>query len=294
MIVLTALLLTLLLTGWVLPRQLARTAWETRAPRAAIASWAALILTATTTSVMIVHRAFTADHHGRGPLGWLVPAALKGSARGDYDHPQAFGLGLAAMAALLGIVAAGWVRGARAQRRHRQQLDLVGHPHDGGWLVLDSAVPAAWCVPGDGGRIVLTAGALTLEARHREAVLAHEGAHLRGRHHLLTAAATALGHRLRLLPAARLAGRRIPALVEMAADDRALRTTTPRALAEALYLVATAGTPSGSLAASGEATVERVRRLLAPATRLPRAARICWWAGAVVLPAVPVLIACGP
>ncbi|GAA1085623.1 M56 family metallopeptidase [Kitasatospora arboriphila] len=292
MTVLVLLAAFLAVTGWLAPRQLARSAWAPRAPRAAITTWAALILACAANVVMLAHRLITADHHGRGPFGWLLPAGLRGSG-GSTGHAQAFWMGMAILAALSAVVLTAWIRGARARRRHREQLDLVARRHEDGWLVMDADEPVAWCVAGDGGRIVLTEGALRMSPAHRGAVLAHEGAHLTGRHHLITSAAGALGRRLRWLPAARLAGREVPALVEMAADDRALRTTTPRVLAEALFLFATARTRPSALGAGDHAVVARVRRLLEPSP-LPRAVRTAWWVAAVVLPATPVLLACGP
>ncbi|WP_030277302.1 M56 family metallopeptidase [Streptomyces sp. NRRL B-24484] len=292
MTVLLLLLALLAVTGWLAPRQLARSAWAPRAPRAAITTWAALILACAADVVMLAHRLSTTDHHGRGPFGWLLPADLRGPGE-SAGHVQAFWMGMAILAALSGVVLTAWVRGARARRRHRRKLDLVARRHEDGWLVMASDEPAAWCVAGDGGRIVLTEGALRMSPAHRDAVLAHECAHLAGRHHLITSAATALARGLRRLPAARLAGQAVPALVEMAADDRALRSTTPRVLAEALFLFATARTRPSSLGAGDHAVVARVRRLLDPAP-LPRAVRTAWWIAAVVLPAAPVLLACGP
>ncbi|GJF34952.1 peptidase M48 [Kitasatospora sp. NE20-6] len=292
MTVLILLAVFLTVTGWLAPRQLARSAWPARAPRAAMTTWAALILACAAAVVMLAHRMITTDHHGRGPFGWLLPAAARGD-DGPTGHAQAFWMGMAILAALSGVVLTAWIRGARVRRRHRRQLDLVARRHEGGWLVMDADEPAAWCVAGDGGRIVLTEGALRLSPAHRGAVLAHEGAHLEGRHHLITSAATALGRRLRWLPAARLAGQEVPALVEMAADDRALRTTTPGVLAEALFLFATARTRPSALGAGDHAVVARVRRLLEPAP-LPHAVRAVWWIAAVAFPAAPVLLACGP
>ncbi|MEW1914009.1 M56 family metallopeptidase [Kitasatospora sp. NPDC085895] len=293
MTVLALLVAFLAVTGWLAPRQLARSSRAPRVPRAAIATWAALILACAADVVMLAHRLVTADHHGRGPFGWLLPASARGTG-GSAGHTQAFWMGMAILAALSGVVLTAWIRGARARRRHRQQLDLVARRHEDGWLVMDTDEPAAWCVAGDGGRIVLTVGALRMPPAHRGAVLAHENAHLAGRHHLITSAATALGRGLRWLPAARLAGDRVPVLVEMAADDRALRSTSPRVLAEALCLFATARTRPASLGAGDHAVVDRVRRLLEPAPPLPRPAAAAWWLASAALPVAPILLACGP
>lgn len=53
-------------------------------------------------------------------------------------------------------------------------------------MVLDTPQPAVYCVPGRPATIVLTTGALAvLDEPQLLAVLAHEHAHLAGRHHLL-------------------------------------------------------------------------------------------------------------
>lgn len=104
------------------------------------------------------------------------------------------------------------------------------------------------------------------------AVLAHERAHLRGRHHLLATFAHTVGA---LLPRSRaLATTRaeILRLLELLADDTAARTTDRLDLAEALFMLAGAprtaplpARPGGiTLAAAQSVAAQRVRRLLAP------------------------------
>jgi hypothetical protein len=85
-------------------------------------------------------------------------------------------------------------------------------------------------------------------------------------------------------------------LVEMLADDRALRHRPARELATALLRVGASGAghaPSGALAAvpatDGE-TVARVTRLLTPAPRLPAPVLALIWSTAAVLVAVPVAL----
>jgi hypothetical protein len=88
-------------------------------------------------------------------------------------------------------------------------------------------------------------------------------------------------------------------LVEMMADDRALRVQglLARELATALLRFGTAGTgcaPAGALAvAEGELTA-RVNRLLAPPPPLSRAVQVGVVAAAVVLAAAPVLLLLTP
>ncbi len=282
-------------TGWILPRALAGARWAARAPRAAIATWAVLNVACAVTLAMALHRVATPAGHGPWPLRW--PAGSVAAVSGGISpHGQALWLGVAVLTALAVLVGAGWAGAARARRSHRDTLDLVARPdRAGGWWELPDDRPAAWCLPGRGGRVVLTRGAVRqLSPAHREAVLAHERAHLAGRHHLLTSGAAALGRALRWLPAARLAAVQVPLLVEMAADDAALRCCEPKVLAEALCTVAAGLAPRGTLGAGAHAVVARVQRLLAPGGRLPALVRGGWWAVVPLLPAVPVLLACGP
>ncbi|AUG80710.1 Peptidase M48 [Kitasatospora sp. MMS16-BH015] len=283
----------LLAVGWVLPGRLAGARWAARMPRVAVGAWAALISAGAVGVAMLLHWGVTPAHRSETPLGWLLRRGATPT-EGIAGHVEALLLALAALAVPATVVAAGWRRAARARARHRATVDLVAR-RESEWWVLEEERAAAWCVPGRGGRIVLTRGALTrLSAAQREAVLAHERAHLAGRHHLLTSGAAALGRALPWLPAARAAAAQVPLLVEMAADDTALRSCGRRTLAEALALVATASTPAAGLGAGGHAVVTRVRRLLAPAAALPRTAQLLGWTAALLLPAVPVLLACGP
>jgi Zn-dependent protease with chaperone function len=105
-------------------------------------------------------------------------------------------------------------------------------------------------------------GALnTLSDKEITAILRHERAHLRARHDLVLemfiavhAAFPRWVRSARALDAVRL-------LVEMLADDVAVRAAGPTPLARALVACAAGPTPSGALAAGGPSTVVRVRRL---------------------------------
>ncbi|GAA1240795.1 hypothetical protein GCM10009665_34560 [Kitasatospora nipponensis] len=294
--VLPLLALCLALAGWGAPRLLSGSSWALRAPRIALATWAALVLSFAAAVVMVVHAVSEPGHLRERPGRWLSWSAVASPAEGAAGHDQALSLGAIVLTAVAAVVGTGWVRTARTRARHRAVLAVAGRQdteHD--WCVVEDDRPAVWCVPGRGGRVVLTRGALErLAPAHREAVVAHERAHLAGRHHLWVGAAKALGDALGRLPLAREMARQVPVLVEMAADDAALRHCTPRVLAQALCIVAGGGTPRGTLAAGSHAAVQRVRRLLQPARPLPPALCAAWWLVLTVLPAVPVLLACGP
>ncbi|KOV67650.1 peptidase M48 Ste24p [Streptomyces sp. MMG1121] len=140
-------------------------------------------------------------------------------------------------------------------------------PGDGELAVIDAAAPQAFALPGAPGRIVVSRGMLRcLDDEEREALLAHERAHLRGRHHLfqtvwrLTAAVNPL-----LRPLADAGG----FVLERWADEEAAahvgsRRVVARAVGRAA-LAASAHTSSPpALAVTGGAVPQRVRALLAP------------------------------
>ncbi|RZT89197.1 Zn-dependent protease with chaperone function [Pseudonocardia sediminis] len=159
------------------------------------------------------------------------------------------------------------------------------------WLRSDRV--AAFSYGGHGGAVVLTDG---LRARLAEdgvaAVVAHERAHVRGRHHLLIAVAEVLA---RAFPAVRLLAEAPAALreqVELAADLSAVRHCGPDAVRNALMVLTGAGTPERALAMARDAVDVRLRRL-AGAARTPSAtARVtrCGLLG-TAFAATPVLAA---
>jgi Zn-dependent protease with chaperone function len=134
-------------------------------------------------------------------------------------------------------------------------------------VVLDVPQLAAYCVPP--GIIVVTAGALSILAPAQlDAVLAHERAHLAGRHHVLVALTRGLAA---VFPAVPLFARglgEVERLAEMRADDAAARQAGRRPLIEALLTMGT-GTavsmaPAHALGAASCAVAARVERLLEP------------------------------
>ncbi len=171
-------------------------------------------------------------------------------------------LSLMASAALLVLLC--WVLLAastgvfRTRRRHRALLSLLAHgdPKVPGALVVDYPTAAAYCLPGLRSRIVISAGALALlDQAELAAVLAHERAHIRERHDLVLLPFTALDRAFPWSLAVRRAYATVALLVEMLADDHALRQRPAREeLVTALIRVGAsgpAGVPAGALAASG-------------------------------------------
>lgn len=159
-----------------------------------------------------------------------------------------------------------------------------------------------------------------LEPDELRAVLIHENAHLSQRHHLLLWAFAAWRQALPWLPTTRLAQESVNSLIEMLADDVALKTESKATLIKAIAIVAS-GSASGSAGSNADAgvsagtrpadanpglagletpglagsdsartTVSRVSRLLSPQAELPAAAQGAVLAGCVLLLALPTAL----
>src|SRR5699024_12731306 len=88
------------------------------------------------------------------------------------------------------------------------------------WL-LERPGPHDYCLPGKNMRIVMTCGTLErLTEPELRAVLAHEQAHLKGRHHLLLTWIRLLDTAFPGVPLLRAAATAVPELVPWSADAR--------------------------------------------------------------------------
>ncbi len=135
--------------------------------------------------------------------------------------------------------------------------------------------------------VVSTAALAVLGPGQLQAVLAHERAHLRSRHHLTLTASSALARAFPHVPLLAQASAELAVLAEMAADDAAARRHDPGDLAAALVILARAGVRAAALTASGPAATARIHRLLAP-PRLPAPQRSCSPAAIAFLPVIAV------
>lgn len=188
-----------------------------------------------------------------------------------------------ALYSLAGVVATGAVAAAlrtawvmwRMRRRtiaYGAAVRMVGRRVPGlGALVLDSPERQAYCVAGRPDTIVVTSGAVDVLTRAQlDAVLAHEHAHLRGRHAPLSALLRALSATLplRLL---RQGSAEIGRLLEMCADDRAARAHGREPLLGGMLALAGGrAMPVGALGAAGTAVLVRAERLATPVGRMHR------------------------
>lgn len=209
-----------------------------------------------------------------------LPSALESCLRSvDELANPADSRALQVLAAVALVSLTGWLTfcavrlsltNSRLRARHRALLALVARPDSRlDAQVVAEKTPAVYCLPGHRGQVVFTTGALTrLAPAQRQAVLAHEHAHLRGRHHVLLASAGLLA---RAFPHVTLfvdCREHTARLVEMRADDVAARRHGRGPIVEALLALNDVPSPTPLLAASGVATIARVERLvLTPSPR---------------------------
>ncbi|MER5640234.1 M56 family metallopeptidase [Kitasatospora sp. NPDC002227] len=287
------------LIGCAVPGRLARARWVQRAPRTAVVLWQALMVSFVVSLALAWYHLPASGRHLHGLLG---------GAAEWFDHADdgpaphgAEGPGVLVPIALTALWPAAWFAGVslqahRRRRRHAELLDLVGRPApELRAVVLDHEVPAAYCLPGRRPRVVLTSGAVQgLTSAQLQAVLAHERAHLTGHHHLATAAAEGFARAFPRLPLSRAARESTAELLEMICDDRALRSSSPRALADAMCEVAAGGVPRAAFAAGSAAVLTRLRRLLHPSAPLHPALRCGILLLGLAAAALPYFMTCGP
>ncbi|WP_019484283.1 M56 family metallopeptidase [Arthrobacter sp. TB 23] len=185
----------------------------------------------------------------------------------------------------------------RARRQQLQSLALLARwDASGQFLILDHDDAAAYCLPGRKNEIVFTSAALgALNADQRAAVLAHEMAHLRGRHHLILATANAIHRAFPRVPAFRIARTELQRLVEMDADDRAARSSSRLTVATAVVRLAEAGsTPAVALGAGGASALARVRRLASPNVPLGALRTLFALTAAAAMFVLPLSVAAAP
>lgn len=281
---------------------LLRRGWADQAPRLAVAAWQAVTATVVVAVALGALALAVPTASFSGNLAHLLEACVL-ALRSRYATPG--GAAMASAGAMLGLAiiarcaycaVAELTRAARQRRRHCDALTLVARADERlGAVVIDHHVPAAYCLPGRRRRIVLTSAALdSLDDDQLRAVLAHEHAHLRGRHDLVVAGALALQRAFPKVPLFRAARDEIGHLVELLADDAATCAAPRLTLAEALLTVAGGAGPAGALAAGGNTHAARVRRLIAAPRPASRPRVVGGFATIAGLLALPVLLFTGP
>ena len=308
---------------------LRRAVWPRRAPRLAILAWFTLsvsmigsVLMAGLTVVMDTARGDGARPCD-APARWTCSPTVTTA---GAAVAVAAGLAVLAIAArLLWSLTRTYAATSRSRRDQLDALAVLGTPLTGfrggavraggttpaaasraaggreddrlGVTVIDHAAPAAYCLPGRHGPVVVTTAALrALDDDRLAAVLAHERAHLCQRHHLLRTTAEALAAAFPWAPTLAAARDQVARLAELAADDAAAKRSgrltvaaALLALAEAMPVTApvlTAGAPA--LTAGGTATATRAHRLITGERPLGHVRVLVGLAAAVVVFSAPV------
>jgi Zn-dependent protease with chaperone function len=291
-----------IILAWPAPILLSRADWPARAPFTAMVLWQSIALAGGLSMIgaMLVW--------GLEPLGDNLVSASAGFLGILLDGKPAENLGvvhvfaISAATLLFGhlvfTLVLTFVRIRRQRRRHRDMLNLLSSPSadQPATLVISHPAPVAYCLPGGARSVtVMSDGLMDLLTRAElDAVLTHEHAHLHQRHHLLLWAFAAWRSALPWLPTSQLAQRAVSELIEMLADDEALRHVDEPTLVRAIAIVGSGALPStpdaledaltevpGSRPGSGitglpggsadtQATAHRLRRLLTPLPPLNR------------------------
>jgi Zn-dependent protease with chaperone function len=285
--------------AWSAPVLLARLTARGIRPQLGLAAWLTAMISVLVSAAValqfliraaVVSSSQLAEAFCRSVTGSACTSAVYRSAAFDLALGAA-AIGTTLMAALLAWRYGRSVRRAwQRTRAHADAARIIGSrlpgaagpgdgPGSGATVVLDAPEAVAYCVPGRPGTIVVTSGALAvLDPGQLGAVLAHEQAHLAGRHHLLITLTRALSATFPAVPLFTRGPREVARLAEMCADDAAARRSGGRTLVGALLAMRPpsaparpGATPAAALAATACAVTDRVQRLLEPPSRARRA-----------------------
>lgn len=283
---------------------LAKARWTARSPRAALVLWQAVGLGGGL-GILTAGLTLASASTGRRWLPGLVDVASHWSQLGVSGW-----LGVAVTVSvggwLVGATTASSARVWRARREHRAHLDTIADALRVGPPVtarpglqvrlVDYPRAVAYCLPGLRPQIVLSSGALAaLTTGQLDAVLAHEQAHVKGRHDLVVQPFVAWARTVPFLPSASRALAAVGALIEMLADDTALRRCRPDDLSAALRQLADerfADTRSagGDLARQLTARTDRLTATTRPLARPVTA--LIYAAAAILVVAPPLIVLC--
>ena len=296
-----ALLLFAVIANSVGSRLLRGAAWTRRSPALAIMVWQALAI-AIVTAVFLAGLALVFPSLPASASVASFIEACASALRQQYQTPagQVFGGVGGLVASAVAIRTAYCLMAAFDVVRRRRatqhiHLAVASRPHPR-WAVsvVEHVAAAAYCVPGRHARIVFTSAAMAqLDDAEVDAVIAHEEAHLHGRHDVVLAMFVALRRAFPGVAAMSIAHDEVSQLVEMRADDVALRGTERFTLAKALVGLSEAPIPAGAVAASGAALV-RLQRVAEPPRPLSRWGGLMAVALTGVLLLIPLAIAVEP
>ena len=274
MTVTAAVLLYVVAALSIAPKLLVRITADGGAPRLAIAAWLTAVVTVLGCSIAaIALLLIEAAGHWDSPDALLVSCLerLHAILVGHAGWPARM-VATAAVAIAVGSLVAVCVRICRALSRmrthtfaHADAVRLVGRSDGSDVVFIEASEPAAYCVAGRPPAIVVTTAALAaLDDAQLAAVVAHERAHLEGRHAHVIAAVRGLTAALPKIGLFASAATHISSLLEMCADDAAARRHGRQPLLAGLLTLSGANTPAHGLAAAGIAVLARAERLSDP------------------------------
>lgn len=304
MILAAALLLGTLAVAWWSPVPLSRLAARID-PGTAIAWW---LLTAAGVAAGTIAGVLVLVLPGHGPADAVV--GLLHDCWPALNHDDLPGLdplvGTVAgtvLAAATGRLALASLRRRRRRhvlhRRHLTALRLAGtrEPRPLPTLWLPEEQPIAYSLGGRRPLVVASEGlAARLTDRELRAVLAHERAHVHGRHHLLTGCSEVLGRTLRFLPLMRELPGATRLLAELAADRAAAEQCGREPLRSALRTIKAGDGPRRALAMAGGDAAIRLSRLDSGSSPAPRLTAVAGGLAAFLAPpafAAVLLLATG-
>lgn len=299
MTIVFVLLLGALLVACAAPRLLEHRLYTGADPQTFLVTWLMLVASTLLSLTTAVGLLLLPGHGPAKQLLVLAHDCWAAMAHGSLPRIDAIAglVSVVLVAAAMIRCSIGVVRHARQRRSvHRKHLDLLriltgGGPVPGSTLWLDVPDPMAYSVAGRPSLIVASEGLRRELPRHAvAAVLEHERAHLRGRHHLMVAIAEALAVALPWLPLMRRSPYMVRALVELSADSVAARSHGSGAVCAALLGMAGSATPAHALGMAPDCVALRLAVLSSGRSepgRLNRALR-SGFAGAIalLLPAV--------
>ncbi len=253
----------------VLPMTLRSTGRFDRDPAGGLVIWATLCVVGWSSAVMTFLRV------GLGNTDVPLYRALSSFIDHLGDGHPLRGLGLSEVVGLsvafditvlmLGGLVVTAVRIWNARSQQRTVLDLVAEaPHSlEGVCLLRHPHPMAYYLPGDGGRVVLSTGAVeVLSESELDAVITHEIGHRKGRHGAVLVPLQVLSSFVSYLPLARHAPSAMRTYLEMMADDYSRSRGSADALRTALSKAALFQPPPvGALNAIDGVIERRISRL---------------------------------
>lgn len=298
----SALLAAYAVTLALLARGLRSRQWTTRAPRLAIVTWQCLTASVLVAVISAGIALLVPSVHFTADLAQLLRACID-TLRARYTTPAGIaagitGIGVSGAVTLRVLLAltSTLIRSARWRRHHVAALAVLSGPAPfPDAVVLIEDAPVVYCVPGAQARIVLTTGAMRqLSHAELQAVLLHERAHLRQRHHLVLAWTAALRQAFPWSRLAMIAHEETIRLVELLADDTATRSSDRLDLAAALLRLASSSSPRFALGAADSNAAQRIRRLIDPPRRVSPARTNSTYVLALTMLLLPALTLIAP